>query len=387
MTQSETARNAKAEWVIRRRGVIAFLALVGIASTAHGLVGGQRPAAILVFPEIAVQGDAGEIQDTEIELINSADHAVAAMCFYVNGLGNCSADQLPCADDPDCINGQTCVFQCRETDFIIQLTPRQVVGWRANQGLVSLPCNFAPCGAGGDTNRGLIPPVSEVPFHGKLKCVELSTEDEVPPLVPVARNDLLGKATIIKSPAPGPDVSAYTAIGIEAVGPNNGDKTLCLGQDASGACAAAEYAPCPGVLTVNHFFDGAMVEGSVVHSSFVLLPCSEDFLTQQPVDAGVLVSVRNEFEQLFSLSRSVSCWKDLELASDPIFSIGVQGTLTGQSRIQGVQPDNPDVQQALLGVVNEAHDFGGNGGREADYHLSVQGLSAHADIIQLPPSP
>ncbi len=387
MAKRETARTSKGGSPLWLCGLMSFLLPAALASTTHALVSGQSPAAILVFPGIAVRGGVGELADTVIELTNTAAHPATAKCHYTNGLGQCSADQLSCANDTDCVNGQTCVVTWAQTDFIVELTSRQVIGWRASQGLSSLPCDPQVPNVCNEQNRGAIPPVPQETFLGELKCVELSNEDESPPLVPVARNDFMGKATIIRPPAPGPDVSSYTAIGIEAVGPNNGDLTLCLGQDASGTCPTAEYAPCPGILTVNHFFENAVVEGSVLHSDIILAPCSENFESQQPVTAQVVVTVRNEFENLTSLSFSLTCWKNLELASFPLFSVGVQGTLTGQSRIQGLQQNGSGVEQALLGVVMEAHDLDGAARREAAYHLNGQGLSTNGDIIRLAPIP
>ena len=104
-----------------------------------------------------------------------------------------------------------------------------------------------------------------------------------------------------------------------------------------------------------------------VVTEVTLIPCTEDFKNQQPELSKTTVQflVYNEFEQRFSSSTPVECFKEIRLSeidaaspnSRSIFSAGVGGTLTGQTKIRGVQNDDPTVTRphgnALLGVAEE----------------------------------
>jgi hypothetical protein len=72
--------------------------------------------------------------------------------------------------------------------------------------------------------------------------------------------------------------------------------------------------------------------------------------------------VFNEFEQRFSASLSVTCFREIKLSdidtlpgneASSIFSAAVQGTLTGQTRIRPVIGSELDVGHGLLGVAEE----------------------------------
>ena len=112
----------------------------------------------------------------------------------------------------------------------------------------------------------------------------------------------------------------------------------------------ARFGGCPNVLTLNHFFDGANVlthdeevQGEV-NSELTIVPCERDYLNQTA--NGLFTTIQflifNEFEQRFSTSTKVNCYKEVQLSdidtvpgpsgnSTSIFSAGVQGTLTGMS--------------------------------------------------------
>jgi hypothetical protein len=156
-----------------------------------------------------------------------------------------------------------------------------------------------------------------------------------------------------------------------------------------------EYNGCPNFLILNHFFDGAAnpviddpfvngAQDSFIVTLLTLVPCTQDFLRQIPGSAVVQYLVYNEFEQRFSTSRSFTC-KQLILLSNidttqnerSIFSAGVAGTLTGQTRM------NP-LGSGALGVATEIH-IGDTG--IADFNLHYQGERAEPDLITLIPVP
>lgn len=104
-----------------------------------------------------------------------------------------------------------------------------------------------------------------------------------------------------------------------------------------------------------------------VVTNLTLVPCTEDFENRE-LDLSRTVAqflVFSEFEQRFSTSVTVDCFKEIRLsnigsATDndrSIFSAGVLGTLTGQTRIRGVvSPINEREGRggnALIGVAEE----------------------------------
>jgi len=354
-----------------------LLSIVGMMmapARVCGVIESQRPAAMLRYPLVLVQDDGpGQRVDTEIELANTRDdRAVRVQCFYVDGSGRCSTDTTTeCFEDGHCAGEQTCVFTCPANSFVVQLTPRQALGWVAGQGLSALPCSV-PDRCPDQINHGSIPPVANR-FTGGLECIELSTEIDGIPGVPVARNDLIGAATIVqRRNAEKPLASAYSAIGVEAVGSNNGDRELTLGGPA------AEYEPCPDTLTGNVLFDGAVLDGTSGKLGLVafLMPCARDFATQRPVEAIADVRIFNEFEQRSSLRLSVKC---SHIMSHDLLHIALQGTLSGQIRIRGSRADGSEHAEPLLGILRALST-----NDSADYHFSAQALSVEETVIRLP---
>lgn len=358
------------------RWVVASAAVaVTLASTASARLINDPPgittvnaAGIVVYPSIRVDTDAG--LDTIVQLTNTVDSLVAVKCFYVNANGHCTNSPTTVCTAAtaaaDCPLGGRCVDGWQETDFRFNLTKRQPISWSVDQGLPTLPNNDVP-GRGDPPqfNEGSIPPVPEDPFTGELRCIQIDPSSENP----IDRNDLKGEATIVTADDE-IDVRKYNAIGIPAIpGAQDGDpNTLNIGGPA------AEYRGCPNVYTLDHFFEGAQVvthANSVrgaVNSSLSIVPCAADFLNQDLnlANATIQFLIFNEFEQRFSTSTKVTCYREVQLAdidtlpgapgnAFSIFSIGTQGTLTGQSRLRAVAgPDEDGYQgRAVLMVLTE----------------------------------
>ena len=406
------------------------MAFVLGARAGQADVGSDAAAAIVVFPKIIVdtstppQTPRGRV-DTLVRISNtSTTRAVSAHCFWVNTNGHCKNSQgticnprLFAASSPCGSNG-SCEPGWQETDFDITLTAGQPIAWLASRGEApcdpeddsSLPCLPLPANQG-----SRIPGVSEDPFIGELKCIEVDKNG-----VPIADNDLKGEAEIIQSNAGQIDVEGYNAIGIPAIpGRNNGDDTLVLGPvDASGRPGpGAEYSPCPNILILDHFFDGAndLISGDSVTTELTLVPCSEDFQHQSVAKITVQFLVFNEFEQRLSTSRPVTCFDDIKISNidtrssaSSIFNAAVMGTLTGQTRIRGVPDSNAQctaasvpfpcctgsgtgtcnssgtnsvgANNALLGIAEEFRDGGGS----AAFNLHFNGTRPTSDFIYLP---
>jgi hypothetical protein len=412
-----------ASWMV---GMAVALA-VGGARPAAADVRSDQAAAIVEWPSVLFFGPsdnflgfgvAGVTLDTVIQLTNTSPNAVFAHCFYENANSHCvggSNAGTVCSVAGECcgtLGCGVCTPQWNETDFTIQLTPFQPLGWLASQGMAGFdtlpmftlplpigkfplsgtPPSIGPDGSSNATSR--IPPVPEEPFNGSLRCIAVDENH-----VPVDSNVLKGEASIElfipgdSTPANGffdddvLSVAKHNAIGIQAIpGAVNDDNILTLGGPTP------EYNGCPNFLILNAFFDGAVDpvadDGSTIFTALTLVPCTQDFLRQIPGATGVQYLVFNEFEQRLSTSQpNVKC-KELTLLSNietpqnerSIFFVGNEGTLSGQVRI------NP-LDVGLLGVATEIHIPGTSGAPViplADFNLHYQGDRDTADIITLP---
>lgn len=390
-------------------GVCAMLggAFLG-AGAAHAEVASDRAAAIVVAPKLVFTTD-GDYSpnfiptDTEIQLTNVSDQEARLQCFYVNANSHCTNDpEEVCFANEDCQAagaGGICYAGWVETDFVIKLSPRQPLVWRISEGLAELP--LADTGE----NIGAIPPVSEDPFFGELKCIQVDAND-----LPVNRNDIKAEVTIVAATAGAIDARAYNAVGIKSIN-GSADATLLLGPPSD----TQEYDGCPAVLILDHFFDDGVdpVNGYSIKTHLTLVPCSENFVLQDAAlfDTTVQYLVFNEFEQRFSTSRSLRCFHEYELCSldqrwdrpvgntDPafkscqrsIFSAYVSGTLSGQTRVRGVDDGSDAHGNGLVGVAEEFYrtdpgDLSTVVTSDA-FNLDVVGERSTSDIVVYLPYP
>lgn len=360
----------------RRTILLGLLGAVAAAGVAHADVASDKPGAILMYPKIVVdtEGVFGAVTDTEIQITNTSNSVVAARCWIVNATSFCTnAPSQPCLDNTGCPAGGVCLPQWTENDFRMTLTKRQPVTWKASDGRAEFPCPgiLGDNCPGGQSNRGsdgtpsFVPPVQTDPFFGYMKCVQVDPNDFRPSRGQDPANDfegdLKGEVTIVRTEAveAGPntvDALKYNAIGVQALPAAATDRndTLCLGGGVTAQCPnGAEYNACPNVVIVDNYFDDAGVEShggeftqSVV-SDLTVIPCGDDFFTQQPLSSVLQFLVYNEFEQRFSTSTSVTCFRETQLSDidtrpgpfgnpQSIFNVGVQGTITGQFRMRPV---------------------------------------------------
>ena len=146
-----------------------------------------------------------------------------------------------------------------------------------------------------------------------------------------------------------------------------------------------------------------------VATHLTLVPCTEDFKNQRPELSKTTAQflVFNEFEERLSTSIPIECFKEIALSNigtnqgpRSIFSVGVQGTLTGQTRIRGVVNDTVAgiAGNTLLGVAEEFRcagpkyqfpdcSFTDDNGRLVSAtakNLHFQGRRPQSDFIYLP---
>ncbi len=186
----------------------------------------------------------------------------------------------------------------------------------------------------------------------------------------------------------------------------NSDNVLVIGGPDG------EYSACPSTLILDHVFDGAMDpvntplfnlplgapgDAPTFLTDLTLVPCSEDLLlgSANLARSTAQFLVYNEFEQKLSASRQVNCFDEVLLSnidtrnnSRSIFSVGVSGTIAGQTRIRAVGSGLLGVARVMKAPFPPAP---GSGpfvyGPGAAYNLHQQGVrdgEGEEDVIVLP---
>jgi hypothetical protein len=236
---------------------------------------------------------------------------------------------------------------------------------------------------------GAVPPVP-ADFVGELKCIEVDASG-----TPIGGNHLKGEATlrdvfVVQAAPGGADVSKYNAIGIrgtDLAGATGNELQLNNPEDGDDV---GQYDACPAETIVNHFAAGAedlviaasgngrrcaenpatlcakdedcgntaCVQGGIcsdnedpcttgadcnpgaacllagVETELTIVPCSQDFENQIPAQVTIQFLIFNEFEERFSTSTSVICWKNIRLrdiGNTNVFSADVLGSTVAQT--------------------------------------------------------
>jgi hypothetical protein len=389
-----------------------FLLALGSAvqAQAPATVAGDRTAGYVLFPSVVSdpQDAFNQDQETEtlIQLTNTHNEEITVHCFYVNATGRCLNGEnalgfgvpgeplTACRSNADCLTGNgpgicdTSTWD--ETNFTLVLSPEQPTGWLASEGrrieiVVTDPND--PNGVEGE-GFGLVLPVPTEYFQGELKCIEVNDVDNA---IPVNANHLKGEATtyVVTTNPIDPndvevDVRRYNAIGIQAVsndGQPQNDQTLCLGGNniPGNVCQTGEYAACPERLILNHLFDGALPGELDADPSITLVPCTQRIAEDEPTSLTIQMLVFNEFEQRFSLSTQLECYRDINLRDlSVLFAIGTQGTVAGQTVFRAVGNGDRTVGGfGILGVA-EMDTIGGS----TAYNVVYSGMHANtADFV------
>jgi hypothetical protein len=417
------------KWNAFLSGLCGVAVVLGMmAASAHADVTTERGASILAFPKVLVDRTSSVITtDTIIQITNVSNSMVHARCYYVNA-------QLP---NPDLPEGPFNRPLWQETDFTIWLTKQQPTHWQVSTGRFVDPTDSCFSGNqidqtanngrgcdGAGIDPGAVPPVP-FDFIGELKCIEVDVSDN-----PIGGNHLKGEATIKTSG----DVVKYNAIGIEGTElAGETGNTLPLDQPSDTDDPIGQYNACPNVLILNHLAEGAtdpviltnlhggvcdtdsdqqcqsdedcgedgpcvngpevIVDGdislrSATLTDLTLVPCTQDFENQIPGRVKIQFVITNEFEQQFSASTTVECWKNFFLhqvdartnPNNSVFAFGTLGTTVAQTRIIPVSPDGgvigvagvtrADFESRLarvaLNIHTEGDRFSATGGEVVD---------------------
>jgi len=317
-----------------------------------------------VWPKVIWDGS----RDTVIEVANTGNPMVHALCFYINA-APVNPNLPPSATNPP---------QWVETDFEIWLTKQQPTHWVASNGRQTNGFDeFGSDGSGWDP--GLVPPVP-AGFQGELKCVQVDDAG-----APMPGNKLVGKATLRDDDG---DVSSYNAIAIlgnPALSGSQIGTDLALNLTATNT--GGEYNACPDTLILNHFADGVsdpVIEqlgncsagNCPISTTLTLVPCQEDIENQIPGKVNVSFQIFNEFEQPLSTTTTVDCWLNAPLntigaagANSP-FTFNVLGTVGAHTRITPVPGAG-----GVIGVAEETRrDSNTEGpGTRAAFNLDFEG--------------
>jgi len=299
-------------------------------------------------------------------------------------------------------------------------------------------CSNIDCnGAGFDPGR--IPPV--VPdFEGELKCVEVDLSG-----APISGNHLKGEAMLVQESSeeprisdlqgrrvvfPGGDISQYNALAILGTENNNdgvlvlgGGQCLGSGPDRDKVCKSDEdcgdsgpclfeYNACPQAWVVQHYADGApnpVIEAvrvgvappleltgppSQVFTELTFVPCTENFETQIPTAVTLQFQTWDEFESVFSVSTTVTCWGNFflsDLGAPALTFAGTQvldpaGTMFMETRIRPSNASSSGIlmmaETYIVGKINTQTGFPFATVAAANLHL--EGERTQPDIITVP---
>jgi hypothetical protein len=363
-----------------------LLGVFAFASVMRAEVSTDVSGSVLVYPKVVWTGPSTNPnlqqrrqleRDTVIQISNTSNNMVHAHCFYVNA-------QL--------IGGQP-IWQI--TDFAIWLSRQQPTHWVASQGRPVNPADERGSDGSG-LDPGAIPPVPPG-FEGELKCVQVDASG-----TPFGGNNLKGEEVIRSADG---DVSKANALAILANPDLAGaDPANELRLDNS-VLNNGEYNACPNTWLLNHFADGASdpvvatfdpvwcgradSDECPIRTYLTVVPCSQDFENAIPSSVTMQFAIVNEFENVFSTSTTVDCWRTFRLADvdaptgfcsdvdvgprvscttdqqcidrgvgfcekSSQFGIGTLGTTTAFTRITPADLP-PDLQGGIMTYAEEVH--------------------------------
>lgn len=217
-----------------------------VAGAQTGPPAQKLPSALVVLP--LIESD-GSTRETRVEVVNLTKNPIDLQCFYVDG------------------------DACNEIGFFLSLTPFQPLSWLVSEGFNDVP------------SFSRVPPFLG---QGEMKCAVIAQHPEIE-----FHNALQARAILFGSD--GHSVG-YSATGFRRL--VDGDYTGVFPLDG------VTYEQCPSLL---HFTVLGQIP-NVSESELILVPCSEDLLTQTSTQPNVNFSIINEFEQSISAAIQFKCF-------------------------------------------------------------------------------
>jgi len=400
-------------------GVAAALTLT--VSAVHAQSGDltvERGASILAFPKVLSSG----ASDTIITIGNTQNVMVHARCFYVDAQlpDGCAVENAKVGCVPRWQETDFDIWLTKQQPTHWRASVGRIVNNFDSCFTDSNQVDPTLCENAGD-DPGSVPPVQEG-FVGELKCVQVDSdmlpiggnalkgEATVKTGGDVAKYNAVGFEGTALAGETGNDLLLNLPHGLTIDDPSINDigaqysacpETLIVNHFAQGVtdpvvfenlrggvcepvappegslvddmseiacntdqdCCTPDGAECPVGVCVGgpQILDpatGALSLRSATITDLTLIPCSEDFEEQQPATVTVQFEIFNEFEQMFSASTTITCWKNFFLYEvnnfqDPsrsVFSYATLGTTVAQTRVTPVGGTNA---WGVIGVQGE----------------------------------
>jgi len=434
------------KWSALLSGFCAFALAMGVmTSSAHAIVTTERGASILAFPKVLSTGAA----DTIIQIANTSNNMVHARCFYVNAADDDFGNpQWQVTDFHIWLTKQQPTsWQVSTGRFIRNDDSCETVDGGDLNGLFEPDEDCAQAGL----DPGAVPPVPEG-FTGELKCVEVDVSDNPLGgnhlkgeatiktqgdgawdtakynAVGILGTEIAGETgneLLLDQPSDTEDViGQYNACpnqlivnhfaelstdptvlsagmggmcsgvvaALSTLAPSNGDPCT-VDADCCEPDDEACIATCDGGPEVELDDEGnVLAVTSATLTELTLVPCSQNY--EDPFSSvsenavTVQFEIYNEFEEAFSFSTTVECWKKFFLfqldapfnpenslwAFNQLGSLGVQTRIIpnpGEGGVIGVagivRADSTSTQaRTLMNIHMEGDRWSSTGGEVVD---------------------
>jgi len=279
--------------------VVVGLAGAALAATPVAITNGELNASYLVWPKIVTTAEA----DTVITIYNDSSSGALLHCYWMN------EEQY-------------------WLDFEFEITRRQVVWFKASDGLINGSLQATPFPG----------------EYGELKCWAVTEDD-----LPLTNNSFTGTGTIFNF-VDGTAIG-YNAYGFRRSGAPGIDSVLTLD--------GAEYDNCPAYLLGTFMLQGASFEdnGYTVTAGttdLTLVPCEQDLREEQlPIYVKVNFTVWNEDEVgATGAYLCFKCWIETTLTDPPVATLGLK-------KYKGFQNFTTDAIGGTFATVKITPQIGG----------------------------
>ncbi len=228
---------------------------------------------------------------------------------------------------------------CNEIGFFTSLTANQPIEWMVSSGTSSSSGRLAPPFSG----------------EGELKCVVNTGSSD-----PAAHNALQGRAVLSDTSG---ETLGYAAIAFRRLSPGGFTGNIPLD--------GVTYEQCPDRLHFNALTSQTSVASQ--DSELVLVPCSENLVSQIASSTGVQFAVINEFEQHLSAGITFKCFDRRAFNAIPPLRRRTAGSDTVHMIVRAI--DVP-----VIGLVIDRFNAGGGISASTNAPYLEGGRSAVIDM-------